>query len=101
MSTFRKRVFTPALLIPRIGLAAGHLPFLMAGLLRPKTSPALREQVMLAVTSVNDCRYCDWVHTGLALKEKINVEELRLLLSGHHPGQMVKHDVVAILFAQH
>ena len=37
-------------------------PVLLAALLRPKTSAALREKVMLGATSVTDCRYCAWGH---------------------------------------
>ena len=67
MPTFRKRTFTLSLLARSLLGAALYLPVLLVALLRPTTSRALREKVMLAVSAVNDCRYCNWVHTGLAL----------------------------------
>ena len=58
LNIFRKRTFNLPLLIRSLGSAMVHLPVLAAALLIPSTSRALREKVMLAVTSVNDCRYC-------------------------------------------
>ena len=35
---------------------------------------------MLAVTSVNDCRYCNWGHTALALRNSVDLTALRQTL---------------------
>ena len=35
---------------------------------------------MLAVTSVNDCRYCNWGHTVLALRNGVDLAALRQTL---------------------
>lgn len=101
MAVFKKRVFTPMELVKRIGLAGLYLPYLLRGILRPATSRALREKVMLAVTSVNDCRYCSWAHTHLALSNGVDVDELNQLLA--HEGVKVANDAdgAAVLFAQH
>lgn len=40
-------------------------------------SSAFRERLMLA-TSVNDCRYCSYYHTQLALQEGISAEAVPL-----------------------
>jgi AhpD family alkylhydroperoxidase len=61
----------------------------------PKTR-ALQEQVMLAVTSVHDCRYCDWVHTGAALKQDVDLQELQQMLQLNQADQ-TKPTVLAIL----
>lgn len=45
-------------------------------------SPALREKIMLAVTSVNRCRYCSFVHSRLARREGLTIEEVDALLDG-------------------
>ena len=55
-------------------------PVLVRALIWPRTSRALREQVVLAVTSVNDCRYCNWGHTVLALRNGVNMNALRQTL---------------------
>ncbi len=101
MSAFRKRVFNRHNL-PGIALdAARSLPTLARALRRPDTSPALREQVMLAVTSVNDCRYCSWAHTGLALSEGVDLDQLHDLLEGRMQSAPDERAARAILFARH
>jgi AhpD family alkylhydroperoxidase len=82
-------------------MAVVSAPRIFMALRKPTTSRALQEQVMLAVTSVNDCRYCDWVHTGLALEEGVNIEELAGLLNHDAPQSPDTQEAVAILFAQH
>ena len=101
MSTFKKRVFTPRELVKRVTLATAYSPFLLRGMIRPTTSPSLREKVMLGVTSVNDCRYCAWVHTHLALSSGIDVEEINAILHHNNIQAGSPADAAAILFAQH
>lgn len=101
MNTFRKRVFTPVELIKRVSLATIYLPVLTRGLIKPTTSPQLREKVMLAVTSVNDCRYCSWAHTHLALNNGVDLEEVNQILSHGGYEAASEKDAAAILFAQH
>ena len=97
----RQRTFNLPPLIRSLGSATVHLPVLAVALLIPATSRALREKVMLAVTSVNDCRYCSYVHTGLALANGVDLGELRQLLESQTLGNVDKGDAVATLFAQH
>lgn len=47
------------------GLSPAHrkwIPFSLDAI-----EPALRERIMLAVTGVNDCRYCRFIHTRIGL----------------------------------
>ena len=69
MNDFRKRTVCLPLLVRCFFSALAYLPLLVAALLVPSTSRALREKVMLAVTSVNDCRHCRYLHTSLALRK--------------------------------
>lgn len=101
MSTFKKRVFTPSELVKRLGLATVYSPFLIRGMIKPLTSPAVREKVMLGVTSVNDCRYCAWVHTHLALSNGIDVDEINAILQHNNIQTATSSDAAAVLFAQH
>lgn len=101
MKKFKKRVFTPTLLIKRISLAGLYLPFLIRGYLFPTTSRQLREKVMLAVTSVNDCRYCAWGHTHLALNQGIDREEINAILEHTNYKTALEDEVAALLYAQH
>ena len=99
-SVFRKRTFTLPLLGSSLAAAGISLPTLAHALLRPSLSPALREEIMLAVTSVNDCRYCSWVHTGLALENGVDMDSLGMLL-GRDLISVDERDAVAILFGKH
>ena len=55
---------------------------------------------MLAVTSVERCRYCSYFHSKLALKDGISQEEIGKLLSGDVEG-CPEEEALAILYAQH
>ena len=101
MNKFRKRVFTPITLVSSLMKAVISSPILIAGLIKPATSRALREKVMLATTSVNDCRYCSWVHTRAALNKGIDIEEVNQLLAGVTGNISDEKEAVAIIFAQH
>jgi len=101
MPTFRKRTFTLSLLARSLLGAALYLPVLLVALLRPTTSRALREKVMLAVSAVNDCRYCNWVHTGLALANGVDLDDLKHVLEADTFGEVNGRDATAILFARH
>jgi len=55
---------------------------------------------MLAVTSVEGCRYCSYFHSKLALKGGISQEEIGKLLSGDVEG-CPDEEALAVLYAQH
>jgi len=55
---------------------------------------------MLAVTAVNDCRYCSYFHTKQALKSGITTEEISGLLAGD-VANCPQDEAVAVIYAQH
>jgi AhpD family alkylhydroperoxidase len=63
-------------------------------------SPAFQERLMLAVISVEACRYCSYFHSKLALKGGISQEEIGKLLSGDFQD-CPEEESIAILYAQH
>ena len=63
-------------------------------------SPAFRERIILAVTAVNQCRYCSYVHTRAALKSGVSREEVDGLFAGAFDAEP-EEERVALLFAQH
>jgi AhpD family alkylhydroperoxidase len=63
-------------------------------------SPAFQERLMLAVTSVEGCRYCSYLHSRLALKGGISQEEIGRLLSGDFED-CPAGEALAVLYAQH
>jgi len=63
-------------------------------------SPAFRERLMLTVTSVNNCRFCSYVHSKQALLSGISREETEMLLKGVIENCPEK-EVPALFYAQH
>ena len=65
-----------------------------------RVAPDLRERLMLAVTEVNGCRYCSWVHTRAALRAGVPDEEVRQLVGGEIGGAP-EAERPALIYAQH
>lgn len=63
-------------------------------------SKAFSEKLMLAVTRVNGCRYCNYFHTKSAIAAGVSHEEVRAMLDGEF-GDVDEEELVALLFAQH
>jgi AhpD family alkylhydroperoxidase len=99
--TFVKRTYTIPLLLRSFGALVLYTPFGLASLVKPATSRSLREKVIIGVTSVNDCRWCSWLHTGIALRQGVNLDELQSLLDSGTFGTVTDREATAILFAQH
>jgi AhpD family alkylhydroperoxidase len=59
-----------------------------------------KERIMLAVTEVNGCEICSYVHTRIALEKGLSDEEIQMILGGNSE-KIPEQEVVAILFAQH
>lgn len=61
---------------------------------------AFRERLMLAVTAVNGCRYCSYVHAKQALVEGMSNEEVKALQAGELANSPTE-ELAALLYAQH
>ena len=61
---------------------------------------AFRERLMLAVTAVNDCRYCSYFHAQEALKANLSETEIQTLLAGTF-DDAPEEEIPALLYAQH
>ncbi|MBN1954316.1 MAG: carboxymuconolactone decarboxylase family protein [Anaerolineae bacterium] len=73
----------------------------MKPLMRGKLiDPAFRERLMLAVTSVNGCRYCSYAHARQALVAGISNDEIEALQEGELGGSP-EEELPALLYAQH
>ncbi|MCA9898702.1 MAG: carboxymuconolactone decarboxylase family protein [Ardenticatenaceae bacterium] len=63
-------------------------------------SPQFRERLMMAVTAVNECRYCAFYHARESERVGLATNEIRELLAGdlaHAPEE----ELPALLYAQH
>jgi len=63
-------------------------------------SQTFRERLMMAVTSVNGCRYCSYYHSREALKAGISPEEMATLTNCEF-GNCPDDEQPALLYAQH
>jgi len=63
-------------------------------------APAFRERLMLAVTEVNGCRYCQRAHARLALTAGLSESDVAELAIGSLGGSPPEQ-VPALLYAQH
>jgi AhpD family alkylhydroperoxidase len=55
---------------------------------------------MLAVTAVNGCRYCTFVHNKLALEHGCSPEEIQDISHFNYAG-LNQDEIIALAFAQH
>lgn len=92
---FPRRTATPAMVAPWAVELVANLP----GLLQSygpgsKLDPRLRERINLAVTEINGCRYCAWIHgawheylgdKGAAASEEALVGYARACAEAGHP----------------
>ena len=60
----------------------------------------LKERIMLAVTEVNGCEMCSFVHTKLALSSGMSREDIKRILNGDTTN-IPEEDAVAVMFGQH
>jgi AhpD family alkylhydroperoxidase len=63
-------------------------------------SPAFRERLMLAVTDVNNCRYCRVFHQYQASQAGITREEIREINSGFLPDDIPDEERTAVAYAR-
>jgi AhpD family alkylhydroperoxidase len=98
-----KRTLTTQNFLSTVANVVLSAPVLLSALIRPKTSAALREKVMLGVTSVTDCRYCQWGHSHWAMAHGVPLEEVNQILSQQVESLRAQNpaEAEAILFAQH
>jgi AhpD family alkylhydroperoxidase len=98
-----KRTLTPRNVAGTVARVVASLPVLIPAMVRPKTSAALREKVVLAVTSITDCRYCAWGHGHWAMAHGVSLEEVNQILGQQTEALQASApaEAAAILFAQH
>ncbi len=65
-----------------------------------KVSRKFSEHIMLVVTSINGCIYCEWGHTNWAKQEGSTEAEIAGVLSLNF-GNLPPEETIALSFAQH
>lgn len=101
MRTFSKRSFTARSLIDSLSVMLRYFPWLIWAYLLRGIKAGMAERLFLMISTVNDCRYCRWFHTRMALKHDVPVEEVELLLKYMIPQGIKRQEYAALLFAIH
>ena len=97
---FNKRVFTMKEHIRIMKHAAKSLGLLMYVKKHKLFNKQFKERIMLAVTEVNGCELCSYVHTKISLSSGMNSSEIKELLNGIK-DDVPEEQLVAVLFAEY
>ena len=98
---FNRRIYTsPKEMIDAVMDILRHAPDLKAASRSGEIDKAFSEKIMLAVTQVNGCRYCDYGHTRAALKVGVTEDEIVSIARGEL-GDFPEDEAVALIYAQH
>lgn len=96
-SSFRKRVYTLGSFGADLGYLLSHGHYLLMP--RYRIDKAFQERIMLAVTSVNECRYCSWFHKKMAHQAQVPAEQIRALLEKSLAESIPEEEATAITYA--
>jgi AhpD family alkylhydroperoxidase len=98
--TFKKRTYTFSRMMRDVAFAIHNAPYILNSNKTEKIDPRFAEHIMLAVTAVNGCKYCTWVHTEMALKSGCDLNEVKEIM-GSNFKKCEEKELIALAFAQH
>lgn len=101
MAEFTKRIYNFSDFAGDAIKLGKKIPLILRSLFNGKVDADFRERVMLAVTTVNDCRYCTFVHTNLARAYKVSDEEISQIMGRTDCSHCPEEHLAAIRFAYH
>lgn len=97
---FNKRIFTIKEHLRIINHAAKSLGMLMYVKKHKLFNKRFKERIMLAVTEVNGCELCSYVHTKISLKSGMSNSEIKELLNGSK-DDIPDGELVGVLFGEY
>jgi len=95
---FEKRLTSTAVFYSYLSDLIGNFSTLKTS--KSRLDEQFQNKILLAVTQVNGCRYCSYLHTKHALESGMSEEEISSLLDGE-VGDVNDEESVALIFAQH
>jgi len=101
MKEFKKRIYTFQTYRKDVAGLMKAFPALKQAKKAQRIPDDFATRIMLAVTSVNGCRYCSWFHSRQALKQGTASVEIREILEQELGQSVREEETVALLFAQH
>lgn len=100
MMRFKKRSYTFRGMIHDIARVARSIPDIIKHQKEGTISRKFTERLMLAVTAVNGCRYCSFVHTKMALESGCTDEEIKDIMQLQFDS-FEDEEIIGLTFAQH
>ena len=97
---FRKRTYTFRTFFTDILKIMRHREYLRDAHHSQRVSKNFSERLMLVVTGINGCIYCEWGHTTFALQAGSTQGEINALLAQEY-GEFPPEEKIALAFAQH
>jgi AhpD family alkylhydroperoxidase len=76
---FSKRFYTPMTFLRHLGDILLSAPSILKTVRGRRVNRSFAEKIMLVVTQVNGCRYCDYGHTKMALRSGVRLDEIEKL----------------------
>lgn len=98
---FKKKMYTLPAFAKDFLIFHKNIPVIIASLFHRKISRTFESKIMLAVTSVNGCKYCAWFHSREALNAGMDQNEVKRLLSRQLDVQLGDEEFNALNFAVH
>lgn len=96
----KARIFTIGIFYKHLHNLVAHFSDMRKANKNGNVSKEFSAKIMLAVTQVNGCRYCNYLHTKNAIDAGASEEEINALLNGEF-GDIGNDESLALLFAQH
>ena len=97
---FKKRTYTFRSFMKNIQIFIRNQKDLVDTMKSKRISSDFSERIMLAITAVNGCRYCEWAHTKMAIESGCTDEEIKNILNLDFQG-LKRDEIPALAFAQH
>ena len=101
MNNFSRRIYTFSYLMKDIGFLLKNIPFIIKASRKKLVNKQLTEKIMLVVTAVNGCVYCEWFHAKMAKRSGISNAEIHDLLNSQFNVTSKEAEIPALLYAQH
>ncbi len=99
-NVYSKRHFTPVKLIQYLAYILKYLPYFRKLSTDHRLPFPFQERIIMAVTAVNQCRYCSYYHTRVALEAGCSEQEIESIL-GSDFNCVEAFELPALAFAQH
>jgi AhpD family alkylhydroperoxidase len=98
--SFRKKRFTPHSFLSGVWDFIQNIPRLVRAVRADRVDAQFAEKIMLAVTAVNECRYCTRYHTSMAQETGIDQSTIDLILESDIDTAVDETEKAALVFAQ-